>query len=193
MYSLYMIKNVYIPTILITVFLTIAGGVWWWYLGSPSLDELKARIRTPIAREEETPAAETSQVFVAFLDTAGTTNGKERGCDKVVMVPYTIDKTRAPLTIALFILFDIDEENANGLFSYIARTNDTLAFDRATVVDGTAHIYLTGSLTGLAGVCDDPRAAIQIEETALQFPTVQRVQLYLNEEPTTLIPDMRGE
>ena len=80
----------------------------------------------------------------------------------------------------------------DGYTNFIARTNDTLSFERAEVdEDGTAHIYLTGELSGLAGVCDDPRAAIQIEETALQFATVAEVQLYLNDEPTDLIPSQQ--
>ena len=188
-----MLKDVLVPVLIIGVFLVIGGAAWWWYLGSPALfsrDQTSAT-STP-STESGSTEGETSEVLVAFLDTAGNTNGKARGCDKVVMVPYTIEKTTAPLTIALYILFDIDAEDANGLFSFIARTNDTLKFDRATVVDGTANVYLTGELSGLAGVCDDPRAAIQIEETALQFPTVTRVQIYLNEEPTTLVPDGRG-
>lgn len=134
-----------------------------------------------------------SQVNLAFLDTAGTASGPERGCDKLVMVPHDIQPTVAPLSAALTQLFTIDDEQVNNYYNFIARTNETLAFQRAEVIDGTANIYLTGELTGLAGVCDDPRASIQIEETALQFETVDDVQLYLNGEETDLRPDLSGQ
>lgn len=90
------------------------------------------------------------------------------------------------------MLFALDDTDVEGWQNFIARTNRTLTFRRARVEEGTAHIYLEGELSGLGGVCDNPRAAIQIEETALQFDTVEEVQLYLNGEPTDLRPDMRG-
>lgn len=110
--------------------------------------------------------------------------GSEHGCDRVVMVEQDIEPTTTPLTAALTALFAIDTEEYEGWQNFIAQTNDTLSFDRATVTDSVAHIYLAGELSGLAGACDNPRAAIQIEETALQFDTVDSVQLYLNDEPS---------
>jgi len=60
------------------------------------------------------------------------------------------------------------------------------------VEHGTASIYLSGELSGLAGVCDNPCASIQIEETTLQFPTVDNVVFYLSGEETDLTPGERG-
>lgn len=112
----------------------------------------------------------------------------ERGCDDVVMIDRQIEPTTMPLTRSIELLFSIDDTNINGARHFIPNTADTLKFDRAEVINGVAKIYLTGRLSGLAGVCDNPRTAIQIEETALQFVTVDSVQLYLNGEPTDLIP-----
>lgn len=137
--------------------------------------------------------AEFSEVEIALLDIDRSTTGPERGCDRVVMVERSITPTEAPLTAALELLFSLESEDVEGHHNFIASTNDTLSFERAAVEDGVAHIYLRGELSGLAGVCDNPRAAIQIEETALQFDTVSSVQLYLNDEATDLIPDGRGE
>lgn len=139
------------------------------------------------------PATSTplTRISLAMLDTAGTTAGKQRGCDRVVMVPFTVGTTSAPLTAAMQRLFSLSTTSVDGLFNYIDRTNETLRFDRATIVNGTANIYLTGSLSGLAGVCDDPRAQIQIEETALQFASVERVQIYLNGAATSLTPSQQ--
>lgn len=134
-------------------------------------------------------------VDIALLDHRGVgeeSEGAERGCDRVVLVNRSIDPTTAPLTAALSELFSLEDTEVAGWHNFIAETNDTLSFDHATVTNGTASIYLEGELSGLAGVCDNPRAAIQIEETALQFSTVDRVQLYLNGEPTDLVPSERS-
>lgn len=138
-----------------------------------------------------TTSASVSRVQLAMLDTTATMAGKARGCDRVILVPQNVATTTAPLTAAMRALFALSTTTVQGLFNYIDRTNETLKFDRATVENGTASIYLTGSLSGLAGVCDDPRAAIQIEETALAFPTVQKVDIYLNGTKTTLTPSQQ--
>lgn len=138
-------------------------------------------------------AAETSKVKVALLDYTGEMDGKQRGCDIVVLAERTVPATTAPLTAALKALFATKADEGGGLSSFMPKTAATLTFDRATVASGVASIYLEGSLTGLAGVCDDPRAKIQIEETALQFPTVQTVKLYLNGVETDLQPNEKGE
>lgn len=141
---------------------------------------------------EPPPTAATSSVLLAMLDTAQISNGLSRGCDKVVMVNQQIPPTTAPLTAVMNALFAISTTTVQGWFNYIPRTSATLQFSNATVVNGTANIYLTGSLSGMAGVCDDPRTEIQIQETALQFESVQHVQLYLNNQAvTTLAPSMK--
>lgn len=139
----------------------------------------------------ETSVLATTTIKLAMLDTAALSNGKARGCDRVVMINREIAATSSILNAALRELFTEEREEVSGVFNFIARTNETLMFDRATIEAGTAHIYLTGSLTGLAGVCDDPRAQIQIEETALQFPTVTRVEIYLNGINTELTPSQQ--
>lgn len=130
------------------------------------------------------------EVSIALLDTERVTTGnKERGCDYVVLHPADINPTQEPLSVALERLFAYEETEVAGYYNFISQTKDTLSFDRARVEEGTAHIYLTGQVSGLSGVCDDPRTRIQIEETALQFDTVSDVELYLNEESTTLTPN----
>jgi len=47
---------------------------------------------------------------------------------------------------------------------------------------GKATIALTGSLV-LGGVCNTPRVAAQIRETARQFSTVRNVDVTLNNQP----------
>ena len=40
---------------------------------------------------------------------------------------------------------------------------------------------LNGTLQ-LGGVCDNPRVKAQLEQTALQFPTVKSVKYYINDK-----------
>lgn len=139
-------------------------------------------------------ANNTMTVQLAMLDYEGTSDGESRGCDHVVYVDRQIEDTTTPLNASLSLLFSLNEDMVGGWHNWLPRTTDTLSFDHAELTsDGTAKIYLTGELSGLAGVCDNPRAKIQIEETALSFDTVSGVELYLNGEPTELQPSGRGD
>ena len=182
-----------VMSVSLLVAVLLLGGFWWYAMTEPSPLSSSIQGATSTGTQQNTEGSETtstavSRVMLAFLDTAGNSNGTSRGCDKVIMVPWHIATTSAPLSGALKALFGISTTTVNGWFNFIDRTNETLKFDHATVLSGTANIYLTGSLSDLAGICDDPRTAIQIEETALQFSTVKEVQIYLNGSPTTLVP-----
>lgn len=178
--------------VVLAVLLIVSLGIAYYVTREPRADPTNP---TPTSTATSTPtappAAGTSRIELAMLDTAGTTNGAQRGCDRVVMVPITIATTTAPLTAAMRELFALSTTSFGGYYNFIDRTRGTLSFDRATVESGTANIYLRGSLSGLAGVCDDPRTRIQIEETALQFPTVERVQLFLNGATSDLTPSQQ--
>lgn len=143
--------------------------------------------------ENTDQSQEEMEIKVALLDTTGDGQGEPRGCDRLNMVTRTIPKTDAPLNAALMQLFAEPEgAQPSTNYNFIARTRDTLKYDHVTITDGTANVYLTGSLSGLAGVCDDPRAEIQITETALQFDTVEKVQIYLNGTAVKLTPVGQG-
>ncbi len=119
--------------------------------------------------------------FVALEDNGKS--GKKIGCnDSIVAVERTIPFTPAPLTAALRELFSTRERiiGQAGLYNALAQAN--LKIDSVAVVNGTAIIEISGTL-GLSGVCDDPRVQAQLEELALQFSTVNRVQIFLNGIP----------
>lgn len=130
-------------------------------------------------------------VRLALLKRPADGTEPDAGCDALVYESFRA-KGDTPLAAALDKLFALDAERVRGRRHFLARTNDTLRLERAEREGGTARIYLAGELTGLRGVCDDPRAAIQIRHTALQVEGVERVELYLNGEATDLIPDARG-
>ena len=138
---------------------------------------------------------------IAMLDYTGVggqyskeSGGIERGCDKVVLIQHTLaEATTTPLNASLQQLFSYDSDTVGGWQNFIASQNKTLFFDHAEIKGSKAEIYLTGELGALGGVCDNPRTAIQIEETALAYSTVDSVQLYLNGEPSDLTPSGKGE
>jgi hypothetical protein len=139
----------------------------------------------------EGPPAEAPlvrSVELAVLNVGDDGEGERRGCDFVEFVERSVPPTTAPLTASMRELFSIATTSVNGFYHFIPNTAGTLEFERASIQDGTARIHLSGELSGLTGVCDNPRARIQIEETALRFETVERVEIYLNGERTNLTP-----
>ena len=122
------------------------------------------------------------------------TGAPERGCDDVAWVtrrvawagPVDARSEAARLETALRALFALDADSLSGSRHFLARTTETLSLDSTAVAEGVAHVYLRGTLTGLRGVCDHPRARIQIEETARALPFVDRVVLYRNGRRTDL-------
>lgn len=138
-------------------------------------------------------SGKVDSIELALLDTKlDSGESPDAGCDKIARVSRDITPTQAPLTAALEELFALERTQVQEFYNFIAKTNDTLKFNKARVgPDGTAHIYLRGRLSGLEGVCDNPRARVQITQTAVQFPTVETVKLYRNGNPTDLRPSNR--
>jgi hypothetical protein len=143
-------------------------------------------------------SAGTMAVKVAWLNPDGSMPNEVKpgdisGCDHVVLQNRTIPTTQTPLTAALNILLS-EKINATpgdkSLYNYVANGNLKLA--SASIVSGTAKIYLTGTAPALSGVCDDPRLFIQVAQTARQFPTVQKVQLFVNGVENTGSGDGQG-
>lgn len=132
----------------------------------------------------------TVKVFLTVPEDTGA-KGKMIGCnDILVSVDREIPHTKATLQASIEALLSLPiTYNKDGQSSpyfgnsqmYNALYQSKLQLQKATIVNGTANIYLTGELiTG--GICDDPRVMAQLEETARQFPTVQQVSILVNGE-----------
>lgn len=131
----------------------------------------------------------TMEVSLAMLSDPG--DSPERGCDDVVFVPHALPRTAAPLSAALDTLFAIEGDSVGGYRHFLSETNETLSLSHVSI-DGTiARVYLEGHLSGLRGVCDNPRAKIQIEETVRRNAGVDSVAIYLDGERTELQPSGR--
>jgi spore germination protein GerM len=86
------------------------------------------------------------------------------------------------LRAALLQLLSIKDTSygESGLYTALAQAD--LSLDEVSIENGEAVIKLSGDLS-LGGVCDNPRVQAQLVETALQFPTVNKVSIFLNDEP----------
>ena len=105
------------------------------------------------------------------------------GCgDSVIPVEVQFAPTAAPLTAALNALFSNRQQYYGESGLYSALYASTLQVSAVNIVNGEAIISLTGTLQ-LGGACDSPRVQAQIEQTALQFSTVDRVSIFLNGTP----------
>jgi hypothetical protein len=111
-------------------------------------------------------------------DYDGVITGTKAGCDIVRMVYRYIEPTPAILNATIKELFAYKQEFDYLPGNFVAK-QEKLTFEKATLEEGTAKIYLTGQVE-YAGACDNPRLETQIIETAKQFSTVYVVEIYLN-------------
>jgi hypothetical protein len=122
------------------------------------------------------------KIFLIALDDQGK-SGIKVGCgDSLITVDKTIDPTTMPLTAAINELLAIKSQyyGESGLYNALYQSN--LKLEKASVEEGQATVYLSGNLK-LGGVCDNPRFEAQLAQTILQFPTVEEVQIYINNVP----------
>lgn len=109
-----------------------------------------------------------------------TETGGQVGCgDTLIPVSVPIEPTVAPMTAAYEQLFMVDEQNYQGLYNALSESDLTLA--SASIIDGVATVYLTGTFQ-FAGACDTPRVRAQLEQVALQYSTVDSVNIFINDQ-----------
>jgi LysM repeat protein len=125
-----------------------------------------------------TPAG-TTQVNIYMVGIGGGSVG----CgDMVVPVRRDVPKTNEPLTAAINLLLAQKSQyyGESGLYNALYQSNLQVANITRSGTDWT--ISLVGSMQ-LGGVCDNPRVKAQLEQTALQFPTVKSVHYLVNGKP----------
>lgn len=143
-------------------------------------------VTEPILAQSATSgsAAGTRKVrlFLIAIDDAGRA-GQKIGCgDSLVAVIHALSTTRAPLRATLEELLQMPQNQGANPELYNALHRSQLKLQGVSVRSGVARIDLTGQLiTG--GVCDSPRVQAQLEQTALQFPAVKKVRVFINGAP----------
>jgi hypothetical protein len=103
------------------------------------------------------------------------------GCDIVVMSEVNFPATTMPLTASINKLFNLSEIVAFDPGNYVGR-QENLSLNNVVIENGVAKVYLVGTITEPENECDESRIANQIEATALNFGTVNSVEIYLNGE-----------
>lgn len=131
-----------------------------------------------------------TNIHLIALDDAGA-RGREIGCnDSVVPVEVDIGPTVAPLTAALETLFSMNDRVYGETDLYNALSNSDLQVEGIDIVAGHATIALSGEVV-LGGVCDLPRFRAQLEDTALQYHTIDTVSISINGRPLDEILSQR--
>lgn len=143
----------------------------------------------PTARPTAQPTAQptpggftSTKIFLVALNDK-TQPGGAIGCgDGIVPVTVPIAPTQAVLRASLEALLRQKDAyyGESGLYNALYASN--LRVDAVSIVEGEARIALSGQLV-LGGACDAPRVQVQLERTALQFSTVQRVAITVNGKP----------
>ncbi len=108
--------------------------------------------------------------------------GGNIGCgSKIFFVPHAVPKTTAVLDATYKMLFDIKPEPEiksddirNPIGSYTK-----LFYQSVSIKDGVAKVMLSGSMYG-PGHCSFPEIREQINQSAFQFNTVDKIEVYLN-------------
>jgi LysM repeat protein len=151
---------------------------------NPNRVSVGQRIRVPTTGA---PQFTRVTIYLIALDDGGR-RGPLIGCnDSIVPVEVRIEPTVAPLRAAMQQLL-MTSGHDYGLTNVFSGSN--LTVQDVNIRDGEAIIHLSGRLN-IGGVCDHPRIVEQLERTALQFSTVNRVSIFVNGEPLSRILDLR--
>ena len=125
-------------------------------------------------------------IYLIALDDAGQ-SGPQIGCgDSVMPIPVRISPTLGVLRAAMEQLVAIRDPYYGDSGLYNALHSSNLTVGAINIAAGHATINLSGSLV-VGGTCDAPRVQAQLEQTALQFSTVNRVTILVNGQPLTSV------
>lgn len=178
------------PVIFIVVILFICiiiAAISWFNIFRTEHRNTRGSI--PVEKSEQpsnTPstdnASQTVKIYLIAIE-GNDTQSEKIGCnDQIIAVERKIPSTKAPLTQALQELFSLHDQyyGQSGLYNALYQSQLSISSVSIDTL-GKATIKLTGKLQS-GGVCDDPRIKAQITKTALQFPTVKNVEIFINEE-----------
>lgn len=154
---------------------------------NPAPQTPPSQIQTPQSQEPQANPPQSSpgtqagtiKIYLIAIQDNGKSGEKLGTGDSIVPVERSIKDTAAPLKAALEELLSLKEREygQSGLYNSLYQSN--LKVDKVAIVNNTADIRLTGTLT-LGGVMDSPRVKAQLEKTALQFSSVKDVKIFLN-------------
>lgn len=130
------------------------------------------------------PASSHLRLYLVAIDDQGK-SGEKVGCgDSIIPVNLSPDNTSvsAPLRYVIDRLIADKQQYYGQSGLYNALYQSDLSVEGINITNGTASISLKGNIR-LAGVCDNPRVEAQLKYTAMQFPTVKKVNITINSKP----------
>lgn len=138
----------------------------------------------PAATTAAPTAAAHQTVKIVLIELEGNgQSGPLVGCgDSAIPINVTIPRTHGVLRAALEKLLSAKQQFYGEAEYYNALYQSNLQVENVSIEQGMAIIHLTGSLV-LGGACDSPRVEAQLEQTALQFSTVNDVAVFVNDVP----------
>jgi LysM repeat protein len=129
----------------------------------------------PPTRPPTQPAITLAYIHMIALGSNGPL-----GCgDRIAPVLQEFPATQAILRAALERQLSINTQFYRDSGLYNALYLSSLAVRDVRIMNGLATINLSGRVV-MGGTCDGPRIRAQLEETALQFSTVNRVEIFVN-------------
>lgn len=147
---------------------------------------------TPTPTQSQSAGLDRVNIYLVAIDDNGV-SGKLIGCgDSLVPVEIKIEPTLGVLRAALNELLKLEGQQyygSSGLYNALYQSQ--LEIEDVAVIGGEAYINLTGNLI-LGGTCDNPRVEEQLIALALQFNSVNNVNITVNGEPLKKLLDLRG-
>ena len=148
----------------------------------PTATQVQPVPPTSAAPTSTTATEQNVKIVLIALEDNGQ-SGTLVGCgDSAIPINVTIPPTQGVLRAALEKLFSAKQEFYGESGYYNALYQSDLDVAGVTIEQGKATIRLTGTIM-LGGTCDAPRVQAQIEQTALQFSTVNDVDVFVNDVP----------
>lgn len=119
--------------------------------------------------------------------------GKLIGCgDSLVPTIVEIDPTKDLIRGGLDGLFSLKDKTQEEIGYYNSLSHSHLSVDKVIQTEKHGDVYLKGTVS-LGGVCDEPRLKEQITQTALQFPAMNTVTIFLNGVPLDEVISQKGQ
>lgn len=134
---------------------------------------------TPGTTDQGSKGVTKVQIFLIGIEDNGVSGKKIGANDSAIPVLVDIEPTKAPLKAALTKLLSLKEQMYGQSGFYHSLYQSDLEIKSVIIDNGEAVIELTGKLK-LGGALDNPRVKAQIEETALQFDSVNKVSVFID-------------
>lgn len=140
----------------------------------------------PTNNSAQPAPASTTTIQVPLIINGDATSPQQIGpfgCGSyMVLMNRPIPATQGVLNAVYDWMFSHPVSYDDNNYSNIVAAYPQLDYSNVTITNGTAKVYLTGSMAGGPGHCAEPAMAAQIEQAAFQYPSVQRIEVYLNNQ-----------